>query len=116
MRSTMLPKQIVALLLLPSCAGCASTVISNDVPHCEKLVPDSLLKPTESADIPEVSFWPDGHEKAEPWEVRSLQQDGQLEKANEKPAAVDHIYRTCLELHREELKNSQRGFFRRLFG
>jgi hypothetical protein len=29
---------------------------------------------------------------------------------------VDHIYRNCLELHREALRRDTRGFFGRLFG
>jgi hypothetical protein len=43
-------------------------------------------------------------------------QTGQLDKANDRTAAVDFIYHNCLELHRRALKRSQRGFFGRLFG
>lgn len=96
--------------------GCATYSLSNDVPECARLIPASLLKPVEGVDIPAPVNWPDGHEQAEPWELGYLGQTGQLDKANENAPAVDHIYRTCLELHREALKRSQRGFFGRLFG
>lgn len=101
-----------ALLL----SGCATYSLSNDVPQCERLIPGSLLKPVDGVEIPAPVNWPDGHEQAEPWMLGYLGQTGQLDKANDNAPAVDHIYRTCLELHREALKRAQRGFFGRLFG
>jgi hypothetical protein len=59
---------------------------------------------------------PDGHDNAKPWQVGFVGQSGQLMIANEKPPAVDHIYRECLNLHREALARSQRGWFARLIG
>lgn len=97
-------------------SACVTTPIANDVPYCEKLIPASLLAPVEGVEIPAPANWPDGHEKAEAWQIGYLGQTGQLDKANENAPAVDHIYRTCLELHREALRKSQRGFFGRLFG
>lgn len=75
-----------------------------------------LLQAVDSAPVPEARQLPDGHDDAQPWQVGYLEQTGQLEKANERPPAVDHIYRTCLQLHRDALRRSQRGFFGRLFG
>jgi hypothetical protein len=86
------------------------------VPRCEELIPSALLEAVPSADLPEARQLPDGHDDAQPWQVGYVEQTGQLEKANERPPAVDHIYRTCLRLHREALERSQRGFFGRIFG
>jgi hypothetical protein len=116
MRSAMLLKASAAMLLSLPTAACVSTEITNDVPHCEKLVPQMLLDPTPGADLPEPRKLADGHEDALPWEVGFTEQSGQLEKANEKPPAVDHIYRECLALHRDALARAKRGFFARLFG
>jgi hypothetical protein len=58
----------------------------------------------------------DGHDDARPWQKGFVGQTGQLEIANGQKAAVDHIYRTCLTIHREELKKATRGFFGRIFG
>ena len=105
------------LLALPlMLGGCVTTAITNDVPECERLVPPSLLAPVEGVDIPTPENWPDGHEKAQPWMEGYIGQTGQLDKANDNAPAVDHIYRTCLVLHRDALKKSRRGFFGRLFG
>jgi hypothetical protein len=109
-------KAFVLVAAAVTLSGCATYSLSNDVPDCARLIPSSLLKPVEGVDIPTPGNWPDGHEKAEPWQLGYLGQTGQLDKANENAPAVDHIYRTCLELHREALKRSQRGFFGRLFG
>lgn len=106
----------VAALLLQGCATFGGGTIANDVPECDKLVPRSLVEPVEGVDLPIGEIWQDGHEKAEPWMLGYLGQTGQLDKANDKAPAVDHIYRTCLELHRKALKRSTRGFFGRLFG
>lgn len=108
-------KLIIAAMASVSLAGCMTTSISNDVPQCERLVPVSLVAPVEGVDIPAPENWQDGHEKAEPWMLGYLGQSGQLDKANDKSVAVDHIYRTCLVLHREALAKSKRGFFGRLF-
>lgn len=110
------------LIFLASAAlalsGCMTTraVVANDIPPCERLIPASLITPVEGTDIPVPENWPDGHEKAEPWQLGYLGQTGQLDKANEKAPAVDHIYRECLKMHADALKRSQRGFFGRLFG
>lgn len=42
-------------------------------------------------------------------------QTGQLDKANERPDAIDHIYRTCLEMHRDALNKAKRSWLARLF-
>jgi hypothetical protein len=85
------------------------------VPDCAALIPQSLLDPTPSVDPPVSAKLPDGHDDAKPWQLGMVGQTGQLEIANDKPPAVDHIYRTCLRLHREALAKSKRGFFGRLF-
>jgi hypothetical protein len=106
----------VLILALPlALSGCVTTAITNDVPDCARLVPATLRGPVEGVDIPTPENWADGHEKAEPWMLAYLGQTGQLDKANDNSAAVDHIYSTCLELHRDALKRSRRGFFGRLF-
>ena len=71
---------------------------------------------TPGADLPEPSQHADGHQDALPWQEAFIEQTGQLDKANERPPAIDHIYRQCLALHREALERSQRGFFGRIFG
>lgn len=109
-------KASAAALLSTLLAGCASTAITNDVPECERLIPQSLLQPVEAVDLPEPAAHPDGHEQAQPWQEAFFGQSVQLEKANERPPAIDHIYRECLALHRKALKRSNRGFFGRLFG
>jgi hypothetical protein len=86
---------IATLLLCAPLAGCVSTSIANDVPHCERLIPQTLLTPVPAADIPEGRQLPDGHDDAQPWQIGFIAASGQLEKANERPPAVDHIYRTC---------------------
>lgn len=103
---------IAAALML---GGCVSANVTNDIPDCARVVPPSLTAPVEGTDIPAAETWPDGHEKAEPWQLGYLEQTGNLDKANEKAPAVDHIYKTCLELHRERLKKDT-SFFGRLFG
>lgn len=111
--------QITAFLLasftLSACATFGSPPVYGEIPECEKLIPSSLTGPVAGVAIPDAELYPDGHEKAEPWQLAFLGQTGQLEKANERPAAVDHIYRTCLQLHRTALNRAKRGFFARLF-
>lgn len=105
-----------AMLALSGCATFGSAPVYGEIPECERLIPASLLAPVAGVDFPEALAWPDGHEKAEPFQVALIGQTGQLEKANERAPAVDHIYRTCLELNRKALERSRRGFFARLFG
>lgn len=80
------------------------------MPHCERLVPPTLLQPVKGAELPETRQLADGHDDAQPWQIGFVEQTGQLEQANERPTAVDHIYRNCLENHREALKKAKRGF------
>lgn len=87
---------------------------ANDVPPCEELVPPSLLEETPPADLPESAKLTDGHDDARPWQRGFVEQTGQLEKANGRTGAVDHIYRVCLVQHRKALKRSNRGFVGRL--
>ena len=116
MKSELRPRAIAMLLLSAPLVGCVSTAIQNDVPDCARLIPKSLLADTPAADLPEARQLPDGHDDAQPWQVGFVEQTGQLEIANAKTPAVDHIYRECLAMHREALKRSSRGFFGRLFG
>ena len=116
MRYARLLKGGAALLLATASAGCVSTAIANDVPGCERLVPASLLRPVDGTPLPDDRKLADGHDDARPWQEAFLGQSVQLEKANERAPAVDHIYRTCLGMHRAALKRSKRGFFGRLIG
>lgn len=97
---------VVTIMLL---SGCTTTPVYGDIPECERMIPGSLTAPTPGVPIPES-------EEAEPWMQAFVGQTGQLDKANDKAPAVDHIYRTCLVLHREALARAKRGFFGRLFG
>lgn len=109
----------LCIVLTPLIGGCAMfgrTPVYGEIPECERLIPPSLTGPVNGVAIPDVELFPDGHEKAEPWQLAFLGQTGQLDKANERAPAVDHIYRTCLELNRKALERSRRGFFGRLFG
>lgn len=109
-------KVIAAMLLWLPLAGCVSTAIVNDVPPCEQLIPAGLIEAVPGAEIPEVRHHDDGHEDAQPWQEGWFAQSVQLERANERPPAIDHIYRTCLNYHRSALARSRRGFLGRLFG
>jgi hypothetical protein len=112
MERSRLPKIMVAVgiaLAALMLAGCVTTPVIGDIPQCERLVPPVLVAPTESVEVPDS-------EDALPWQQAFNGQTGQLDKANDKAPAVDHIYRTCLVLHREALARSKRGFFGRLFG
>ena len=96
---------LVALLL----TGCVtSPPVYGDVPECERLIPDSLKADVPGVPIPES-------EEAEAWMNAFVGQTGQLDKANERPDAIDHIYRTCLELHRDALNRAKRGWLARIF-
>ena len=109
MRSGTLLKASAATLLSLLLVSCATTSISNDVPHCEDLIPAFLLQPAEGTD-PESKKHADGHEDAQPWIEAWFGDEAVIEKQNDKAPAVDHIYRTCLELHRKALAKSNRGF------
>lgn len=99
----------LAGILLSGCATFGSAPIYGEIPDCSRLVPPSLLK-----DVPGVAI-PEG-EDAEAWMQAFIGQTGQLDKANERPDAIYHIMKTCLDMHREELRKAKRGFFGRLFG
>lgn len=107
---------LAALLALSGCAFGPRVTVANDVPPCERLIPPSLLEDTPPAPLPVPAKLPDGHDDARPWQGGFIEQTGQLEIANAKPAAVDFIYRECLKMHRERLEKDTRGFFGRLFG
>lgn len=98
------------MLLLPLSAACVHTAIDQSVPECERLIPEQLLEDTPGADIPTARALPDGHDDAQPWQVGFIQQTGQLQVANEKPRAVDHIYSQCLALHREAARKANSKF------
>lgn len=102
--------------LTAGCVGLGRTSIQNDVPPCERLIPAALLEPTPFAAQPVSAKLPDGHDDARPWQAGFLEQTGQKEIADLKAPAVDHIYRECLKMHRDQLKRDTRGFFGRLFG
>ncbi len=86
------------------------------MPQCERLIPASLLETTPFADLPVSAKLADGHDDARPWQAGFIEQTGQKQIADAKAPAVDHIYRACLEMHREQLKKDTRGFFGRIFG
>lgn len=96
-------------IALTGCATFGSAPVYGDIPDCPLLVPPMLLE-----DVPGVPI-PDS-EEAEPWMQAFIGQTGQLDKANERPKAVQHINKTCLDMHRDALKKAKRGFFGRLFG
>lgn len=104
MKSAMRRRLIAASLLCAPLAGCTHTAILNDVPSCERLIPSHLLQPVSGVPLPEPRAHADGHQDALPWQEAFLGQTGQLDKANERAPAVDHIYRECLAMHREALK------------
>lgn len=100
-------------------SGCAlfgKTPVYGEIPECEKLIPPSLKAAVPGVPLPEAQNWPDGHEKAEPWEQGFVGQTGQLDKANERAPAVDYIYSQCLQMHRRALQRAQRGLLGRIFG
>lgn len=115
MKTAQIIPGIILALTLCGCATFGSAPVYGEIPECEKLVPPSLTGPVNGVAIPDAKLHPDGHEDAEPWQLAFLGQTGQLDKANERAPAVDHIYRTCLELNRAALQRSRRGFFARLF-
>lgn len=108
-------KLSVALALSMPLAACAHIGIQNDVPGCERLIPESLRQRVEATDLPEPAQHADGHQDALPWQEGFVGQTGQLDKANDRGDGIDHIYRTCIEMHREALAKSKRGFFGKLF-
>lgn len=105
-----LPLLAISLLSAPL-AGCSHALLTNDVPHCEKLVPASLLQPVEHAPVPEARQLADGHDDAQPWQEGFLIEGGQLDKANPRAPAVDQIYRGCLDLFRDATEKAMRRRF-----
>ena len=100
---------VLLIVLLTGCASFSSAPVYGEIPRCEKLIPPVLKAPVPGVPIPvteEVADWMQGF----------LGQTGQLDKANDRPEAIDHIYRTCLDMHRDALERTKRGFFGRLFG
>lgn len=95
-------------LLLAGCATFGSAPVYGTIPECELLIPPQL-----KADVPGVPI-PDS-EEAEAWMQAFVGQTGQLDKANERPDAIDHIYRTCLQMHRKALEKAKRGKFLGIF-
>ena len=100
---------VLAGLSLTGCATFGSAPVYGEIPQCERLIPQSLKADVPGVPIPES-------EEAEAWMQAFIGQTGQLDKANERPDAIDHIYRECLKLHRDALNRAKRGFFGRLFG
>lgn len=100
---------IVACIALPLISCTSTPPVYGEIPRCEKLVPPMLTQPVPGVPIPET-------EASEAWMQAFLGQTGQLDKANDRPAAIDHIYKTCLDMHRDALERTRRGFFGRLFG
>lgn len=97
------------LLMASSCATFGSAPVYGEFPECELLIPPTLKAPVESVAIPDS-------EEAEPWQQAFVGQTGQLDKANDRTAAVDYIYRGCLQMHRNALKKARGGILTRLFG
>lgn len=95
---------ILSTFALSGCATFGSAPVYGEIPECERLIPESL-----KADVPGVPI-PDS-EEAEAWMQAFIGQTGQLDKANERPKAIDHIYKTCLSLHREALAKAKRKWW-----
>ena len=103
-------KLVIILLAGAALSACVtSPPVYGDIPECERLIPESLKADVPGVPIPES-------EEAEAWMQAFIGQTGQLDKANERPDAIDHIYRNCLEMQRKALNKAKRGFFGRLFG
>lgn len=96
-------------------SACVTPAITNAVPQCDRLIPLALLEVVPFADMPVSAKLPDGHDDARPWQAGFIEQTGQKEKADARAPAIHHIYKTCLDMHREQLKQDTRGFFARLF-
>ncbi|WP_037500377.1 hypothetical protein [Sphingomonas jaspsi] len=58
---------------------------------------------TESISEAEV-----GHQDALPWREGFVGQTGPLDKANDRGDGINHIYRICLQFHREVLAKVKR--------
>lgn len=93
-----------ALMSTSACATFGSAPVYGEIPECERLIPASL-----KADVPGVPI-PDS-EEAEPWMQAFIGQTGALDKANTRAPAIDHIYSTCLTLHREALAKAKRKWW-----
>lgn len=116
MKSRNLRLATAMTLLTVPLAGCVHTSIANDVPDCARLIPSSWREGVPAADLPVSAKLPDGHDDARPWQSGFVEQTGQLEAANDRTAGTDHIYAACLQMHRDALKRSSRGFLARLLG
>ena len=102
--------QVTVIVGTVTLTGCVtSPPVYGDIPECERLIPAALKQPVPGVPIPDS-------EEAEPWMQAFIGQTGQLDKANERAPAVDHIYAECLKMHRKALDRTKRGFFGRLFG
>lgn len=96
--------------------GCMTRpVVTVEIPHCDRYIPPSLKEPVESADFPATRAHPDGHADAQPWREFGIEQTGQLDKSNDRSAAKDHIWKTCLDEHRAQYRSSTKGWLGRLF-
>ena len=91
-------------LILSGCATFGSAPVYGEIPECERLIPASLKAPVPGVPIPES-------EEAEPWMNAFIGQTGQLEKANSRPEAIDHIYKTCLQMHRSALDKAKKKWW-----
>lgn len=98
---------LLAAFALGGCATFGSAPVYGEIPECERLIPESL-----KADVPGVPI-PDS-EEAEPWMQAFIGQTGALDKANERPDAIDHIYKTCLQMHRSALNKAKRKWWQML--
>lgn len=95
---------ILLPLALTGCATFGSAPVYGEIPQCERLIPASLKADVPGVPIPES-------EGAEAWMQAFIGQTGQLDKANERPDAIDHIYKTCLEMHRSALAKAKRKWW-----
>lgn len=97
-----------AAIALSGCSVFGGAQVYGEIPECDRLIPASLKSPVPGVPLPNT-------EEAEEWMKAFIGQTGQLDKANERPEAIDHIYKTCLDNHRRALNRAKRGFFGRIF-
>lgn len=90
-------KALIALLAASTAilGGCAPIVVQGMAGSCSRYVPPSMWAPVPPADLPDAVELPDGHDDAAPWQKGFIEQSGQLEKANSKPADIKYIVTTC---------------------